>query len=432
MAASSAQTLAEAAAGFGVVLLVSVLLIPLLRGLRQPRVMAEILAGVILGPSLLGLLPADPSARMFPPAVQSDLAAVAEVGILLFMFLIGWEMDPSKAGSRRTAVLGVSLASTALPLGTGVALAALLYHDHATVAGHHVGETGFVLFVGTAMAITAFPVLARIIAEHRLQLTPVGSLALAAAAVGDVLAWCLLAVVSVIAASAGPGRLAELAGWCALYVLTLIFVARPLLRRLIARMTPDGVASPILLTVLAAGIFLAGFATQRIGLDAIFGAFSFGLIMPAGSREALAAAVRLPLEHITTLLLPVFFISTGLSVDLGRLGGSGLAQLAAIIAVACFGKLAGAFGAARLSGMSTRDATSVGLLMNTRGLTELIILNVGVSMGVLDGRMFTMMVVMALVTTGMAGPLLPRRADPLAEGAPAAADLLVEAGSPKR
>ncbi len=407
MAVNSAQTVAEAVADSGAVLLLGAALIPLFRRVRQPRVMAEIVVGIMLGPSLLGLLPGDLTARLFPPAVRSDLSAVAEISILLFMFLIGWEMDLGQVRTRRGAVLGVSLSSTAVPLGSGVVLAVLLYRDHDTLAGHHVGEPGFILFVGTAMAITAFPVLARIIGEHRLQHTQVGTIALASAAVGDVIAWCLLAVVSVVAARGGLWHLLALGGWCGLYATVLVLIVRPLLRIVIARLSPGGTPSPLLLTVLASGAFLAGFATQRIGLDAIFGAFSFGLVMPSDSRQDLAGVVRMPLQHITALLLPVFFISTGLQVNLGGLGISGLCQLAAIIAVASLGKVTGAFAAARVSGMSIRDSASIGLLMNTRGLTELIVLNVGASMGVLDGQMFTMMVVMALVTTGMAGPLVP-------------------------
>jgi Kef-type K+ transport system membrane component KefB len=408
--------LTEAMADVAAVLIVSVALAPLFRRLRQPRVIAEIIAGIALGPSLLGLLPGNLPAKLFPPAVRPDLSAVAQVGILLFMFLVGWQMNPGEVRRKRSAVLGVSLSSIALPFVTGVILATWLFHDHAMVNGHHVSETAFVLFVGTAMAITAFPVLARIILEHRLQMTSLGALALASAAVGDVLAWCMLALVAAVASSSGFGGLIRVAGLSALYAAVLGLVVRPLLRLLIARMTRNGVVSPQVLGVLAAGAFLAGYVTNLIGLDAIFGAFSFGLIMPKDDSQSLIARVRVPMENITALLLPVFFVTTGLSVDVTKLGGSGVLELLSVIAVACLGKLVGATGAARLSGMSWRDSRMVGLLMNTRGLTELIILNAGVTMGVLDNRMFTMMVVMALVTTAMAGPLVPRLPYARAEG----------------
>ncbi len=408
MAQNSTLLLTEAMADVAAVLVVSAALAPLFRRLRQPRVIAEIIAGIALGPSLLGLLPGNLPARLFPLAVRPGLSAVAQVGILLFMFLVGWQMNPGEVRRKGSAVLGVSTSSIALPFVTGVLLATWLFHDHATVNGHRVSETAFVLFVGTAMAITAFPVLARIILEHRLQMTSLGALALASAAVGDVLAWCMLALVGAVAASSGFGQLLRVVGFSALYAVVLGLVVRPLLRLLITRMTRNGDVSPQILGVLAAGALLAGYVTNLIGLDAIFGAFSFGLIMPKDGSPSLKSRAQVPMEHVTALLLPVFFVVTGLSVDVTRLGASGVLELLSVIVVACLGKLVGATGAARLSGMSWRDSHMVGLLMNTRGLTELIILNVGVTMGVLDDRMFTMMVIMALVTTGMAGPFISR------------------------
>lgn len=408
MAHDSAHLLALAMVDVAVVLIVSTSLTPLFRKLRQPPVIAEIIAGIALGPSLLGLLPGDIPDRLFPASVRPDLAAVAQVGILLFMFLVGWQMDPGDIRRNRGAVLGVSLSSIALPFTTGIVLATWLYHDHSQVHGHHVSQTAFVLFVGTAMAITAFPVLARIILEHRLQMTRVGSLSLASAAVGDVLAWCMLALISAVAASSGSGALVRLVGKSALYVVVLVAVVRPLLKLLIRRMSRHGNVAPQILGLLAAGAFLAGYVTSEIGLDAIFGAFSFGLVMPRNQGPSLQARVRVPMEHITALLLPVFFVSTGLAVDITKLGSGGIVELLAIIAVGCLGKVVGATGAARISGLSWRDSRTVGFLMNTRGLTELIILNVGLSMGVLDGNMFTIMVIMALVTTAMAGPLVPK------------------------
>ncbi|WP_406088501.1 cation:proton antiporter [Kitasatospora purpeofusca] len=420
MAQDSATVLAETVAGAALVLLAGAALIPVLRRLRQPPVIAEILAGIVLGPSLLGLFPGDLPATLFPPAVRTNLSAIAQVGILFFMFLIGWEADLGQIRARRKAVLGISLSAMVLPFGLGAALAWWLWDGHRTVAGHEVARPAFVLFIGTAMAITAFPVLARIIQDHRLQMTPVGILALASAAVGDALAWCMLAVVSLVAAGGGSGHLTTILVGSALYGAVLVGAVRPLLARLVTRMTKDGVVSARLLPVVAAGVFAAGWTTHRIGLDAIFGAFTFGLVMPRGTLRSLKAAVGVPLEHCTTLLLPIFFIATGLSVDVTGLGSAGLLELAAVIAVACLGKFGGTLGPARLSGLSWRDSSVLGVLMNTRGLTELIILNAGVRMGVLDTRMFTMMVLMALVTTAMAGPLVPRRAyarDDTADGA---------------
>ncbi|WP_327044150.1 cation:proton antiporter [Microbispora sp. NBC_01189] len=406
-----------------VVLAVGAALTPLIHRLRQPRVIAEIVAGIALGPSLLGLLPGHLTTRLFPAEVRPELSAISQVGVLLFMFLVGWEMNLGHARTRGGAVLSISLASIALPFGTGAVLAAWLHRDHAIVDGHHVDKVAFVLFVGTAMAVTAFPVLARIIMEHRLQMTPVGVISLAAAAVGDVLAWCMLALVSIVAASSHPERLLQVIGWSALYALVLWMAVRPLLGLLIRRLSRGGDVSPQLLVLVVAGVFLSAYTTDLIGIHAIFGAFSFGLIMPRGSGGILASRVRIPMEHVTGLLMPIFFISTGLSVDIIGLGGGGLLELAAIIGVACLSKLGGVVAAGRAAGMSWADARTVGLLMNTRGLTELIILNAGLSLGILDTRMFTMMVVMALATTAMAGPFIPRRPYARPEGAlpPAAA-----------
>jgi Kef-type K+ transport system membrane component KefB len=262
-----------------------------------------------------------------------------------------------------------------------------------------------VLFFGTAIAITAFPVLARIIREHHLEQSRPGGVALASAAVGDALAWCMLAFVSAVAVSAGPIQLARVLGFSVLYVACLMLLVRPALLALLGRIgRGDGMPRSVL-AVIVSGVFIAGYITQQIGLDAIFGAFSLGLIMPRNSAELLSR-IREPIEHTAALLLPVYFVTTGLSVNIAHLGGYW--QLAAIILVACLGKVLGTGGVSRLSAMSWRDSATVGLLMNTRGLTELIILNIGMSLRVLDTQVFSMMVVMALVTTGMTGPLLPR------------------------
>jgi Kef-type K+ transport system membrane component KefB len=409
VAQSSTQILAEAVADIGAVLFVGAVLAGPARRLRQPRVIAEVLAGVALGPSLLGLLPGHLVTRLFPLAVRPDLNAIAQVGILLFMFMVGWDLDPARIRSRGVAVLSISLSCIALPLVLGCGLALWLYHDHGVVAGKHVGEPGFVLFVGTAMAITAFPVLARIIREQDLRGTRIAVLALSSAAVGDVLAWCLLAVVAAVAASAGPGQLLRMVGYSAGYGVLLVLVVRPLLKLLISRLSREGSARPELLMVIAAGVFVSGYVAQWIGLDSIFGAFAFGLAMPRGSLDQLRASVHQPFEQVATLLMPIFFISTGLSVDIAGLGAAGWLQAAAIFAAACFGKVAAGTLAARANRLPWSESAAVGVLMNTRGLTELIVLNVGVTMGVLDNRLFTMMVIMALVTTGMAGPLLSRR-----------------------
>ncbi|MDN3353612.1 cation:proton antiporter [Actinomadura sp. DC4] len=379
----------------------------LVRHLRQPPVIGEIIAGIALGPSLLGLFPGNPTAHIFPVEARPYLSAIAQVGLLVFMFGIGWEFDRRLLSGRRGAAGAVSISSIALAFGLGVALATLLYSHHDSVKGHHTSFTAFALFMGAAMSITAFPVLARMLTEHRMMGTRVGALALASAAVDDVLAWCLLALTAaIVTANGATGHMVQIAVLAAIYVAVMALAVRPLLAFMTRRWITDRVP-PVYVIMLVAGLFLSSYATTWIGIHAIFGAFAFGFVMPREPFTILADGVKRPFDGISMVLLPVFFIVTGLNVDISGISGRGFVELAAIIIVACAGKMIGATIPGRLTGMPWREAGTLGLLMNTRGLTELIILNVGVGLGVLDGQMFTMMVVMALVTTALAGPLLP-------------------------
>ncbi|KUJ68420.1 hypothetical protein ACZ90_19325 [Streptomyces albus subsp. albus] len=387
-------------ADIALVLLTGALVMGLARRLKQPPVIGEIAVGIALGPSLLGLLPGDLPQHLFPADARPMLSVVSQLGLLLFMFLAGWELDATLMRNRG-AVLGMASSAMAVPFALGAGLGALL-------VGHYSGDRGdaaFVLYLGTAMSITAFPVLARILSDTGMNRTPVGATAMVCAAVGDVLAWCLLVLVTAVAEASGPGRLVEVVLLTALYGLVMALVVRPLLHRGLLygdrRLT-----SGRLFTVVAAGVLLSSYVTSWIGTHAIFGAFAFGMAMPRELRRELRESIALPLEKTSTLLLPVFFIITGLSVDLTSLGWSGFAVLLAVLAVATGGKLLGSMVPARLSGLSWREAGAFGLLMNTRGLTELVILGVGRQLGVIDSRLFAVMVVMALVTTGMAGPLL--------------------------
>ncbi|MGN9791963.1 cation:proton antiporter [Streptomyces sp. OZ13] len=417
--------MAQTIAALSIILVLGALLRPFMQRLRQPAVTAEILVGIALGPSLLGLLPGDLPGLLFPDETRAALTAIAQVGILLFMFLIGWDIDLGRLRRSGGTVAALSVASIAVPFATGGLLALWLHGSHSSAGGQPVDRTTFVLFVGTAMAITAFPVLARIVADNRLGGTTVGFLAVAAAAVGDILAWCMLVAVSVMAVSGGYSQLLSVAGWSAVAVLVLALVVRPVLRHVLERAARTGRLITVGLPVVAAGVFAAAWTAQWIGLETIFGAFAFGLAMPRTVRPAVKEALEVPFQHVSGLLLPVFFIATGLTVDVAGLGGAGLTEFLAILAVACAGKLAGTMAVARARGLGWRDSTVLGFLMNTRGLTELIILNAGLSMGILDTRMFTMMVCMAVVTTGMAGFVLPRPgtrrttpAAPAAEGSP--------------
>ncbi|WP_405872231.1 MULTISPECIES: cation:proton antiporter [unclassified Streptomyces] len=395
--------------GIGVILLAGAALGSLARRLGQPKVIGEITAGIALGPSFLGLFPGDLTDRLFPVDVRPLLSAVSQVGLVLFMFVVGWEFERRLIRPYARLAAGVSLSSIAIAFGLGVGAAVVLYPHHDTVAGHHISFTAFATFMGTAMSVTAFPVLARILTENRLMDTRVGTLSLASAAIDDVLAWCLLAYVSALVSSDGDyAGLARIGALSAVYVALMFLVVRPLVARLVWRWAAMERWS-LLLAVLCAGVFASSWLTSWIGIHQIFGAFLFGFVMPREPRRVLAAHLRRPLDDVSLILLPVFFIVTGLGVDLGALTAADCLGLALVIGVACAGKLLGAIVPARLSGLSWRESKDLGVLMNTRGLTELIILNAAVSLGVLDGRMFTILVIMALVTTAMAAPLLSRR-----------------------
>lgn len=381
------------------------------RWLRQPPVIGEIVAGIALGPSVLGALSPGAQAFLLPNEVAPYLGVIAKIGVVLFMFLVGLELDLSVLRGRQHATLAISHASIIVPFALGGTLALALYPVY--------GQSGmtfttFALFCGVSMSVTAFPVLARILNDRKMTGTPLGVMAIACAAVDDATAWCLLAFVS------GVAR-AELgdAGITLLFVLghalAVWLLARPLVRWLSARVEKsDGPVSIDVLAIVFAGLLLSAVATEAIGIHALFGAFLFGAMIPHEGK--LAAQLKVRIEDVVgVLLLPVFFAFTGMRTEIGLLDSSrdwlftGL-----IILVATAGKLGGSVVAARVSGMGWRDSSALGVLMNTRGLMELIVLNVGLEMGVLSPRLFTMMVVMALVTTFTTSPVLsllaPRRA----------------------
>ncbi|MDT0346923.1 cation:proton antiporter [Streptomyces litchfieldiae] len=394
-----------AVGGIALVLFVGVGFIVLSRRLRQPAVIGEITAGICLGPSLLGLLPGDLPELFFPTAVRDHLGVVAHIGLLIFMFLIGWEFDYATLRGRRRTTVTIWFSAAALPMALGVLLATLLFRSHDTVQGESLRFLDFALFMGTAMSIAAFPVLARIIADRGLQATPVGTLALALAALDDILAWCLLATVVALVTASGAAGFLGVVGWGAVYIAVMLLAVRPLLARLARHAT--AAAAPYLPMLAASGALGSAYVTSEIGLHAIFGAFVFGLVMPRGpERELLHQAALIPLENTSRLLLPVFFVVTGLSVDLSSLTATGALHMVLIVLTACAGKLGGVLLSARMTGMSWHQATTLGLLMNTRGLTELVILNVGLDLGLLNTELFTTMVIMALVTTAMTSPLL--------------------------
>jgi Kef-type K+ transport system membrane component KefB len=370
----------------------------LARMVGQPPVIGEILAGVLIGPTLFGTAVSD---KLLPTDIRPALSGLANLGLVLFMFIVGYELDQASLRGRGRTATSVSIGSVVVPLGLGVVLALWL-------AGRHdvTDEVPFALFIGAAMSVTAFPVLARILTDRGMVRTPVGGLALASAAVDDVVAWSLLAVVVGVAGADGGSS------WVILlsvpYLLLMLTVVRPLLRRLVAARDRAGRLSPDILAVVLTGMLLSCVATEWLGLHAIFGAFLFGAVMPkTGTADVLRVEILERLEQVSVLLLlPVFFVLSGLRVDLSTIGGTGLLELGAILAVAIGGKFAGAYAAARLHRVPSRQSGALAILMNTRGLTEIVILTVGLQLGLIDQRVFSMMVVMALVTTAMAGPLL--------------------------
>ncbi|MFJ7944793.1 cation:proton antiporter [Streptomyces sp. NPDC096354] len=394
--------------GLAVVILAAFVCGRVAERMGQPAVMGEIVAGLALGPTVLGLLPGNPTEALFPAGIRPYLSVLAQVGLALFMFGVGSRVDPSHLRGAGRQVAAISLSSMVLPFGLGAGLGVAI---HPWIGGLHAvphGRLGFILFMGTAMSITAFPVLARIVTDRGLHKHRIGAMALACAALQDILAWCVLAVVIVVVSTGDPWVLARMLLWSAAFVVGLGWVVRPGLRRLFDG-TRDWSSSPAFIhAVLLTGLLLSAWATNAIGLHAVFGAFAFGMVMPRERIDAVAPQVPERIEQTSLLLLPVFFTVTGLSVNFSGLGGHGLIMVAAVVVVACVGKFGGAAGAALLTGASRRDAAALGVLMNTRGLTELIILNVGLQLGVLDARSFTAMVIMALVTTLMAGPLLQR------------------------
>jgi len=387
-----------------VVLAASRLVGRVFRAIHQPQVVGEMVAGILLGPSLLGWIAPRASAAIFPPQSLGTLGLLSQVGLILFMFVVGMELDTHALRGRRRTALVTSNVSIVVPFALGVLLAVYLYPR---LSDGGVRFLHFALFLGAAMSITAFPVLARILTERDLLRTEVGSVAIACAAVDDASAWCILAAVVMVvrAASVGTPLWLTLSG-AVVYVLVMLLAVRPALRGLAAAYRRrGGLTQPIVATVLLLA-FSSGWATERLGIHALFGAFLMGAVMPRDS--GLVRALSDSLSRITIVLfLPLFFAFNGLRTRLGLLGDrDAWMSCALIIAVAIAGKCGGAAIAARTTGMRWREAWALGVLMNTRGLMELVILNVGLDVGVVSPTLFTMMVLMALVTTLMTTPLL--------------------------
>lgn len=374
----------------------------LARKIGQPPVVAEMIAGFMLGPSVFGWLAPDVHTRLFPQHTRPVLFVLSQLGVVLYMFCVGLEfrLDLTRTHYRRA--IAVSLAGIVLPFVLGAALTAtLLRGDVFFTAG--VQPMQAMLFVGAAMSITAFPMLARIIYEGGITGTPVGTLTLAAGAADDAAAWVLLAVVAGSFTGSGWLALGALAG-AILYAFLVFVVARPYLRWLARSAESHGSVEPWVLVSILATLATGAWFTDVTGIHAVFGAFLLGAAVPRG---LITAQLQPMVEPLTTaLLLPIFFVFSGLNTQLSLVNSAWLWWVAGVtFAAACVGKALGCGVAARLSGATPREALAVGVLMNARGLMELILLNIGLQLGLITPTLFTILVVMAIATTLMAGPL---------------------------
>jgi len=370
----------------------------------QPAVVGEMAAGILLGPSLFGLLAPESFAFVFPVGSLSTLKLLSEVGVCLFMFAVGMELNMGLVRDRAHTAVVVSHAGIVFPYLLGVGLAWFLYSQ---LAAPGATFTAFALFMGISMSITAFPVLARILQERNLTRTALGSTAITCAAIGDVTAWSILAFIVAIARNSSLGGCAWNLLLVVAFIAVMIGVVKPALPRWLgaARLAQDDPSKGTLAAVICVTVG-AALSTEIIGIHALFGAFLAGAIMPetGGFRHKLG--VRLE-NFSSVLLLPLFFAFTGLRTQVGLLNDwQGWLICLAIVAVATLGKLGGSAFTARLTGMNWSDSLQLGALMNTRGLMELIVLNMGYDLGILSPRIFTMLVIMALATTMLTGPLL--------------------------
>ncbi|MCY7335891.1 MAG: cation:proton antiporter [Chamaesiphon sp.] len=373
------------------------------RAINQPLVIGEIVAGIALGPSLLGWLAPDIAGALFPVSAIPFLNVLSQIGLIFFMFLIGLELDPKYLrGNLKTAVV-TSGVSILVPFSLAGILSLVIYP---LVSNDSVSFTAFALFIGAAMSITAFPVLARIITENNLQNTRLGTLALTCAAVDDVTAWCLLAVAIAVTRTNSMAGAVPIIIYSMLYIGAMLTVGRWMLNLLSTYYDRTGKLSQLLLAVIYMAVVSSALITEAIGIHLIFGAFLLGAAMPKNPGLVREIAQKTE-DFVLIFLLPVFFAYSGLKTQIGLLNSPELWLLsAAILGVAIVGKYFGTYYAARSCNIDKQEASALGWLMNTRGLTELIVLNIGLELGVISPILFTMLVIMALVTTFMTSPLL--------------------------
>jgi len=371
--------------------------------IRQPVVIGEIVAGIVLGPSILGAFFPAGFNFIFPAASFINLQFLSQVGLMLFMFVIGMELDINLIRKQAREAVIISHASILIPYTLGMTLALYLFKQFAPPT---ISFSSFALFMGIAMSITAFPVLARIIQERNLTRTKLGAMAITCAAADDVTAWCILAaLIAIVKAGSSVSTLFTL-GLVVSYLLIMLFVIQPLLKKLGTIYNKREVVSKPMMAIVFMVLLLSAYSTEVIGIHALFGAFLAGVVMPQGI--SFRKIVIDKIEDVSlVLLLPLFFVFTGLRTHIGLLNQGHLwITCGWIILVAVAGKFGGSTLAAKIVGQSWKDSLSIGALMNTRGLMELVVLNIGYDLGILSPEVFTMMVIMALVTTFMTSPAL--------------------------
>ncbi|HKH62158.1 MAG TPA: cation:proton antiporter [Flavitalea sp.] len=369
----------------------------------QPTVIGEIVAGIVLGPSLVGSFFPEISQFIFPVASLGNLQFLSQVGLILFMFVIGMELDVNMIRKQARGAVIISHASIIIPYTLGMALAYYLFIAHAPATTSFLS---FALFMGIAMSITAFPVLARIIQERGLTKTTLGSLAITCAAADDVTAWCILAaVIAIVKAGSFVSALFTI-GLALGYVLLMLLVIRPFFRRLGSIYANREMVSKPVLAIVFMMMLLSAYTTEIIGIHALFGAFLAGVVMPPDLNFRKIVVDKIE-DVALVLLLPLFFVFTGLRTEIGLLTSGHLwITCGLVILVAVLGKFGGSALAAKIVGENWKNSLSIGALMNTRGLMELIVLNIGYDLGILSPEIFAMMVLMALITTFMTGPAL--------------------------
>jgi Kef-type K+ transport system membrane component KefB len=370
--------------------------------IHQPPVIGEVIAGILLGPSLLGHVAPAATAYLLPQSVAPFLSIIAQIGVILFMFLVGLELDTAQLKHRTHATVAISHASILVPFVLGSVLALWLYPKLST---SDVPFTTFALFLGVSLSVTAFPVLARILTDRGIHKTHMGIVSLTCAAVDDVTAWCLLAFVTAVANARVSGAVVTLV-LTGLYLGFMLLVARPLILRAVRAQELRKSVSQSAIAVVVVGVLLSTLATEAVGIHAIFGAFLVGAMIPHDSRLARDLTHKLE-DLVVVLFLPAFFAFTGMRTQIGLVhGASQWLVCGVILATASIGKFGGSFVAARITGFSNRDAASLGILMNTRGLMELVVLNIGLDLQLLSPTLFAMLVLMAVITTFATTPIL--------------------------